>query len=107
WLIQRDATPTAPDPLSLHDALPISLTFVPHVRNGHLRWHRTLKSAQFDVIDDPLDLALPESVPSLLLHTTRGEKVLLAQARTLRSEEHTSDLQSRFDLVCRLLLEKT
>src|SRR5699024_12662732 len=24
----------------------------------------------------------------------------------LRSEEHTSELQSRFDLVCRLLLEK-
>src|SRR5437868_10416892 len=28
----------------------------------------------------------------------RGERV--------RSEEHTSELQSRFDLVCRLLLEK-
>src|SRR5437868_11502555 len=27
-------------------------------------------------------------------------------ARTIRSEEHTSELQSRFDLVCRLLLEK-
>src|SRR6266513_5028595 len=26
--------------------------------------------------------------------------------RTARSEEHTSELQSRFDLVCRLLLEK-
>src|SRR5699024_12670630 len=25
---------------------------------------------------------------------------------TVRSEEHTSELQSRFDLVCRLLLEK-
>src|SRR5699024_12715539 len=25
---------------------------------------------------------------------------------TMRSEEHTSELQSRFDLVCRLLLEK-
>src|SRR5207249_11363259 len=32
----------------------------------------------------------------------------LPQARPLdrRSEEHTSELQSRFDLVCRLLLEK-
>src|SRR5699024_12681099 len=27
-------------------------------------------------------------------------------AGDLRSEEHTSELQSRFDLVCRLLLEK-
>src|SRR5699024_11454159 len=26
--------------------------------------------------------------------------------RMFRSEEHTSELQSRFDLVCRLLLEK-
>src|SRR5699024_12748591 len=26
--------------------------------------------------------------------------------QTVRSEEHTSELQSRFDLVCRLLLEK-
>src|SRR5437868_12449860 len=28
------------------------------------------------------------------------------QRRILRSEEHTSELQSRFELVCRLLLEK-
>src|SRR5207249_6522920 len=27
-------------------------------------------------------------------------------SRRTRSEEHTSELQSRFDLVCRLLLEK-
>src|SRR5699024_12850830 len=27
-------------------------------------------------------------------------------ASDMRSEEHTSELQSRFDLVCRLLLEK-
>src|SRR5699024_12346095 len=29
-----------------------------------------------------------------------------SQATNQRSEEHTSELQSRFDLVCRLLLEK-
>src|SRR5699024_11977362 len=28
------------------------------------------------------------------------------KSRARRSEEHTSELQSRFDLVCRLLLEK-
>src|SRR5699024_11346070 len=28
------------------------------------------------------------------------------EERSVRSEEHTSELQSRFDLVCRLLLEK-
>src|SRR5437868_8635010 len=30
----------------------------------------------------------------------------LVEHADLRSEEHTSELQSRFDLVCRLLLEK-
>src|SRR5699024_11865637 len=29
-----------------------------------------------------------------------------ADSMGIRSEEHTSELQSRFDLVCRLLLEK-
>src|SRR5207249_9581545 len=32
--------------------------------------------------------------------------IRLVVASCLRSEEHTSELQSRFDLVCRLLLEK-
>src|SRR5699024_12762080 len=31
---------------------------------------------------------------------------ILHHQRQCRSEEHTSELQSRFDLVCRLLLEK-
>src|SRR5699024_11447409 len=31
---------------------------------------------------------------------------VLEERRGERSEEHTSELQSRFDLVCRLLLEK-
>src|SRR5207249_2698582 len=36
-----------------------------------------------------------------------GDDVLvLGELREDRSEEHTSELQSRFDLVCRLLLEK-
>src|SRR5699024_11576716 len=33
-------------------------------------------------------------------------KFFLSHQDLLRSEEHTSELQSRFDLVCRLLLEK-
>src|SRR2546428_1152502 len=40
-------------------------------------------------------------------HHTPAVKVLtLSRSGTLRSEEHTSELQSRSDLVCRLLLEK-
>src|SRR5207249_7633813 len=33
-------------------------------------------------------------------------RTAFASAVQVRSEEHTSELQSRFDLVCRLLLEK-
>src|SRR5207249_6589387 len=45
-------------------------------------------------------------------HTGIGMTVGVARTdrdhgdRRTRSEEHTSELQSRFDLVCRLLLEK-
>src|SRR5699024_11921191 len=48
--------------------------------------------------------------PRILLEDVR---ILLTESitknytsQTFRSEEHTSELQSRFDLVCRLLLEK-
>src|SRR3712207_9072617 len=37
---------------------------------------------------------------------TVGEPLALRGAKPLRSEEHTSELQSRQYLVCRLLLEK-
>src|SRR6266403_6273047 len=35
-----------------------------------------------------------------------GNRLLGCRTTTIRSEEHTSELQSRRDLVCRLLLEK-
>src|SRR5699024_12139771 len=38
--------------------------------------------------------------------TKRGITEKAQRAFRIRSEEHTSELQSRFDLVCRLLLEK-
>src|SRR5438067_7653586 len=47
--------------------------------------------------------ALPIS-PTAPVPTSFGPCWL--QMPLLRSEEHTSELQSRFDLVCRLLLEK-
>src|SRR5437868_8921056 len=41
------------------------------------------------------------------VNTLRGYPPGAARSHTrVRSEEHTSELQSRFDLVCRLLLEK-
>src|SRR5207249_5744413 len=44
------------------------------------------------------------SGPALVLALERDNAV--AHLRDVRSEEHTSELQSRFELVCRLLLEK-
>src|SRR2546428_10390847 len=50
----------------------------------------------------------PPSGPGLMFHARYAE--LAGNPRNLsdsaRSEEHTSELQSRSDLVCRLLLEK-
>src|SRR5437868_9617754 len=42
-------------------------------------------------------------VPTVLAGAGVGDAGLCSP---VRSEEHTSELQSRFDLVCRLLLEK-
>src|SRR5690349_23159846 len=46
----------------------------------------------------------------LLVELDQSERLLIggdvAVLASLRSEEHTSELQSRRDLVCRLLLEK-
>src|SRR2546429_6884554 len=43
--------------------------------------------------------------PTIRNHLSKGS-LLHSQERTHRSEEHTSELQSRLHLVCRLLLEK-
>src|SRR5690349_23204869 len=40
------------------------------------------------------------------LHSLSGNLATMANGFPYRSEEHTSELQSRRDLVCRLLLEK-
>src|SRR2546430_12748734 len=62
--------------LSLHDALPISM------------FGRS-----------------PVAVDSVL-DACRTSSMELFEAATARSEEHTSELQSQSNLVCRLLLEK-
>src|SRR5207249_9651988 len=45
-------------------------------------------------------------VASQMAASTMEEVVCKSDDGNRRSEEHTSELQSRFDLVCRLLLEK-
>src|SRR5437870_11528414 len=47
---------------------------------------------------------LPQLLPELLADLLFGGRVALDRRK--RSEEHTSELQSRGHLVCRLLLEK-
>src|SRR2546429_5431048 len=51
------------------------------------------------------------SVRSLTLASSHRDRALVGRGRSdiqpvVRSEEHTSELQSRLHLVCRLLLEK-
>src|SRR2546429_3753972 len=47
------------------------------------------------------------SAPSWAAHSWVSSRAVGCIVRRSRSEEHTSELQSRLHLVCRLLLEKT
>src|SRR5207249_1177535 len=54
----------------------------------------------------PVTVLPQQDTQVLRLRDGPGKPVKHKAMRTIRSEEHTSELQSRFDLVCRLLLEK-
>src|SRR5690606_41628190 len=78
--------------LSLHDALPISVPLQPSVDNG-LELHmvnfvEAIRKKDKSIINAPIEA---------------GSHIATISQR---SEEHTSELQSRENLVCRLLLEK-
>src|SRR5699024_12730269 len=53
---------------------------------------------------DLFSIAIPNTGSKLISAITNF--LIYFQSLEWRSEEHTSELQSRFDLVCRLLLEK-
>src|SRR5690349_23538057 len=79
--------------LSLHDALPICFGVRQPVQAG--------RGYSFSVP--------AERMPAGPLYFPRQRVActpLAGRLRVARSEEHTSELQSRRDLVCRLLLEK-
>src|SRR5699024_11326762 len=78
--------------LSLHDALPIYGDFIGD----------NILIAVGDIAEFG-DLTIRDGHANLLIAVTNIE---VPNTRRKRSEEHTSELQSRFDLVCRLLLEK-
>src|SRR5699024_11418419 len=54
-------------------------------------------TAEYSKVDEIDKIEVPQDVI---------DSAIDADEIGLRSEEHTSELQSRFDLVCRLLLEK-
>src|SRR5205085_9864183 len=101
--------PPPPDPtaLSLHDALPI-------LARRHLsgqRWPRFIRTHWLDTLVLLLPLLRPVRIvqayetvqrrrnePRLSLHA----RVIAYAGLSVRSEEHTSELQSQSNLVCRL-----
>src|SRR5690606_41337249 len=98
----RSRATSAISTLSLHDALPILPELMRDLlRLGidearrHLERHRGVERIHQPALDDcPRRLAI-----------FRG-KTFADVGLELRSEEHTSELQSRENLVCRRLLEK-
>src|SRR5207249_11487675 len=98
---------TASSPLSLHDALPIS------DRQRGTRAHQSSPNAISTSPIGMVIICLPRLRKVIGLANTRSPplnhqssfpvRASSAKKLPLRSEEHTSELQSRFDLVCRLL----
>src|SRR5688572_33454829 len=74
--------------LSLHDALPISRHTGSSRTHPNGRWEAAVVHA------------------SALSRTSLRQITSRSPANEKRSEEHTSELQSQSNLVCRLLLEK-
>src|SRR2546430_11962638 len=94
-------------PLPLHDALPISV--FRQLRQRRLNLTRFVCAARLDhrLLSVPRPV---ERKPGMRLRKHRRMTLRFlptpAAVRRYRSEEHTSELQSQSNLVCRLLLEK-
>src|SRR5204862_8154770 len=90
---------------SLHDALPIFLELCPvldldaQMLHTGLAFPLTDREIHSRILQHPLRIVR-------LSHGGRRREELRVEAGLCRSEEHTSELQSRRDLVWRLLLEK-
>src|SRR5204862_7248999 len=100
--LTHTATPQ-PYTLSLHDALPISRS------QPELRGLRASDGTgrQADAAPTSRVLRAAASARSLPARAPGAvQRQVLPRVAAPRSEEHTSELQSRRDLVCRLLLEK-
>src|SRR5947207_12614116 len=98
---------------------PLCLTLFPYTtlfRSALQAGHWSGRTDILRRVEKPSDLGSwsYEVVDTKLARETKGSTVLqiclyselVAVAQKRRSEEHTSELQSHSDLVCRLLLEK-
>src|SRR5207247_10433912 len=81
--------------LSLHDALPIC-----HTRLAKVAFAVRPTASQQLPLTRAVQRRTNRRLPAVQIHR------LPRWPPAFRSEEHTSELQSRVDLVCRLLLEK-
>src|SRR5436309_5388881 len=90
FFFYNDSSSTVIYTLSLHDALPISkVVGLDRDRRGHF--------------NDALGRSAPRGARLPMLPAFDEQRISRIVGR---SEEHTSELQSRENLVCRLLLEK-
>src|SRR5207253_11208560 len=104
FLCHRPA-PSWPSTLSLHDALPILGLAMACQRSGQTQEARQWLDKAVTWIDKAASKSAKEvrgSIPGL----DSSHDWLACHILRRRSEEHTSELQSRGHLVCRLLLEK-
>src|SRR5207253_11139611 len=103
-LLSHNTAPPPTSALSLHDALPISTGR----RRGGTRLLPT--GVRPRIIDRAFSLGVVAPDVQRLFPPNRTAAALKPRRSTPaaegRSEEHTSELQSRGHLVCRLLLEK-
>src|SRR5256886_4005921 len=92
--------------LSLHDALPIfELSFAVGAIVALL--HDVLMTVGvFALLGRELTLTMVGAVLTIAGYSINDTIVVYDRIREGRSEEHTSELQSQSNLVCRLLLEK-
>src|SRR5206468_11941195 len=98
----NDPAPPRLYTLSLHDALPICILPIVAASEAEARDRQEyLQSLLPDRVG--IDLLSSWSGIDLSVYPPDGPLPPLPDER---SEEHTSELQSRSDLVCRLLLEK-
>src|SRR5699024_11538055 len=84
----------------------IFLKFFPPMRRAF--WNMVTSDCSITILPqfnrtsmEKREIFMIKIIPSKITHCTTE-----CACTHIRSEEHTSELQSRFDIVCRLLLEK-